>query len=250
MSISPAEAARFERCCREALLHERVRAGIGTLGERTLHVILKHYFDPDPAHHEQKIGRYVADIFDGSAVTEIQTRSFASMRKKLAAFTPRYPVNIVYPIAAVRHITWVEPHTGELSARRKSPKAGRPWDALLELYALRPMMPLENVTFTLVICEMDEFRLKNGWGKDHKRGGARCERIPTALTDIIPLREPRDTLALLPDVPETFTSAEFAKAAHLTRGTAGKALQTLVSLGTLEIHDKKGNAYIYKRKEF
>ena len=220
-----------------------------TLGERTLHVILKHYFDPDQTHHEQKIGRYVADIFDGSAVTEIQTRSFASMRKKLAAFTPRYPVNIVHPIAATRHITWVDPHTGELSARRKSPKPGRPWDALIELYALRPMMPLENVTFTLVLCEMDEFRLKNGWGKDGKRGGARCERIPTALTDIITLKEPRDYLALLPDVAETFTAAEFAKAARMTAGTAGKALRTLVSLGVLEISDKKGKAYIYKRKE-
>ena len=250
MSVTPAEAARFERCCRDALLHERVRAGIGTLGELTLHVILKHYFDENPAHHEQKIGRFVADIADGTAVTEIQTRSFGSMRKKLAAFTPEHPVNIVYPIAAVRHITWVEPHTGELSARRKSPKAGKPWDALIELYALRPMMPLANVTFTLVLCEMDEFRLKNGWGKEHKRGGARCERIPTALVDIIRLETPRDYLALVPDVPDEFTSAEFAKAARMTRGTAGKALQTLVSLGAIEISDKKGNAFIYKRKEF
>lgn len=247
--ITPSEAARFEACCRRALTTAHELRGIGTLGERTLHVILKDYFEPDRAFHEQKIGRYVADIRRGDAITEIQTRSFASMRAKLQAFAGEYAVNVVYPIAVTRHVTWVDPDTGELSARRKSPKRGAPWDALIELYALRPMMPLAGVTFTLVMLEMDEFRLKNGWGRDKKRGAERCERIPTALLDILPLKTPSDMQVLLPPLGETFTSAEFAKAARMTSGTAGRALQTLVTLGVIEKVDMRGRAFVYGRCE-
>ena len=54
--------------------------------------------------HEIPIENFVADIFDGEAVIEIQTRSFQNMRRKLAAFLPLYPVTIVYPIP---HVKWL-----------------------------------------------------------------------------------------------------------------------------------------------
>ncbi|MBE6612268.1 MAG: hypothetical protein E7632_07230 [Ruminococcaceae bacterium] len=248
--ITPDEVSRFERCCRDALLSEHEKKGVGTLGERTLHVVLKHFFEPDGAFHEIKIGRFVADIKRGNAITEIQTRSFGSLRAKLTALSEEYRVNVVYPIPSRKTLTWIDPETGELSPKRKSPKKGKPWDFLYELYALRPILPLPNVTFTLIFCEMDEFRMKNGWGREKKHGGSRYERIPTALTDIMLLEKPADFAALLPELPETFTAAEYAKAAKQTSRTAGYGIRTLVTLGVIEQIDKKGNAYIYKRKDF
>ncbi len=238
---------RFDACCRRALTSKAQQSGIGTLGERVLHAVLKDFFEPDRSCHERKIGRFVADIQNEDGIIEIQTRAFSNLRRKLTAFSEEYAVNVVYPIASVKYLTWVDPETGELSDRRKSPKRGKPWDFLYELYALRPLMPLHGVTFTLIFCEMDEFRLKNGWSKDKKRGGARYERIPTAFDSLLRLEKPEDFAALLPPLPETFTVKDFMVAAKMTRNTASKAVQTLCTLGVIESFDKKGNARIYRR---
>lgn len=57
--------------------------GIGTLGEKTLHRVLKAYFQPDPSKCEVRVGPYVADALTGSGIVEIQTRSFYKLRPKL-----------------------------------------------------------------------------------------------------------------------------------------------------------------------
>lgn len=244
------QKSQFDAVTREVLTSEHRREGIGTLGEHTLHLILKKYFEPDISKHEQKIGRYVADIINASGVTEVQTRSFSRLRKKLAAFAKDYPVNVVFPIAATKHVSWLDPESGELTARRKSPKRGQPWDILYELYALRPMMPLDGVTFTLVFMDMDDFRLLNGWSNDKKRGSYRYERIPTRLCDIVTLKKRSDYRILIPDnLDESFTAAEFAKAAKMTPRTAGYAIRTLVTLGVIEHTETKGKAFVYTRKE-
>ena len=54
------------------LAQKESAGGVGTLGERTLHAALKYYLQPDPAFHEIKVGRWVADIQDSWGITEIQ----------------------------------------------------------------------------------------------------------------------------------------------------------------------------------
>ncbi|MBQ8508454.1 MAG: hypothetical protein IJ493_00935 [Clostridia bacterium] len=240
----------FDTIQRRIITSEHERCGIGTLGERTLHVILKHFYEPDTALHEQKVGRYVADIRRDGEIVEIQTRGFRALRAKLTAFTPEYRVKVVYPIAAVKHLTWLNPETGELSNRRKSPKRGSVYDFLYELYALRPILPLDGVSFDLVFLDMDEFKTLTGWGKDKKHGAPRYERIPTALREIVTLETPADFMRLVPEsLPETFTTAEFSKAAKLSYTVAGYGVRTLVTLGVIEPTDKRKNAIIYKRKD-
>ena len=65
---------------------KRQRQGIGTLSEKTVHAVLKNYYAPDPDMHEIPIENYVADIYTGKEIIEIQTRSFDKMRKKLDTF--------------------------------------------------------------------------------------------------------------------------------------------------------------------
>ena len=244
------QISRFDKATREALTSEHRRSGIGTLGERTLHLILKSFFEPDTSCHEQKLGRYIADIINENGVAEIQTRTFGNLRHKLTAFSKEYPVNVVYPIASTKHISWLDPESGELTARRKSPKRGQAWDILRELYALRPIMPLSNVTFTLVFMDMDDFRLLDGWSRDKKRGSSRYERIPTALCDIVTIRELSDYQVLIPDsLGKSFTAAEYARAANMTPRTAGYAVRTLVTLGIIQHTETKGKAFVYTRKE-
>ncbi len=75
-----------------------MRQGIGTLSEKTVHAVMKNYYAPDTDMHEIPIENFVADIFTGQEIIEIQTRAFYKMRRKLDAFLPLYPVTIVYPI--------------------------------------------------------------------------------------------------------------------------------------------------------
>lgn len=75
-----------------------MRQGIGTLSEKTVHAVMKNYYAPDTDMHEIPIENFVADIYTGQEIIEIQTRAFNKMRRKLDAFLPLYPVTIVYPI--------------------------------------------------------------------------------------------------------------------------------------------------------
>lgn len=247
--ISEEDKLFFEKCRRGVTMNPDRREGIGRLGERTLHQILKYFLEPDNIFHEVKVGRYVADICRGNRITEIQTGAFHTLRGKLKAYAEDYHVTVVFPIAGRKYLTWVAPDSGEIISKRKSPKVGKPWDILYHLYALRPQMPLENVTFLLVICEMEDFRLLDGYGKDKKKGTRRFERIPTELIDIIPLETEDDYTVLIPEnLGESFTATEFAKATKMTSRTAGYALRTLTSLGLIEHTDTKKRAYIYTRK--
>lgn len=59
--------------------------------------MLKYWIDPDDSHHEIRLERCVADVFDGRRVTEIQTRGFSALRPKLERLLEAYPVTVVHP---------------------------------------------------------------------------------------------------------------------------------------------------------
>ena len=71
----------------QAISEDPNDSGVGTIGEKTLHSVIKRYLQPDPAYREVKVGcgKLVADIYDGETITEIQTRNFLALKKKLKA---------------------------------------------------------------------------------------------------------------------------------------------------------------------
>ena len=127
----------FQQACDDIRSAGTGSRGIGTLGERTLHAVLKHYCEPTESFHEVRVGGFVADIANENGITEIQTRRFDKLRGKLAYFLPFTNVTVVYPIAAVKWIVWIDGDTGETTKRRKSPRRGTPCDALFEMYKIR-----------------------------------------------------------------------------------------------------------------
>ena len=141
---------------------QRIRQGIGTLSEKTVHAVMKNYYAPDTDMHEIPIENFVADIFTGQEIIEIQTRAFYKMRRKLDAFLPLYPVTIVYPIPHIKWLSWIDEKTGETSPKRKSPKTGNPYMAFIELYKIRPYLSNPNLHLKLALLDMEEYRLLNG----------------------------------------------------------------------------------------
>lgn len=241
---------RFEEAKNRIIGRKREREGIGTLQEKTVHAVLKNYYAPDPDMHEISIGSYVADIFNGEEIIEIQTRNFYKMRGKLEAFLPAYPVRIVYPIPHDKWIIWINEETGELSPRRKSPLKGTAYRAFPELYRLRPFLLNERLRFSFPLIDMEEYRLLNGWSADRKKGSRRYDRIPLALFDELTIERREDYLQFLPfELPEEFTSADLAKTARIPKKTAGLVMNILAGLSIVVQTGKRGKSYLYRVRE-
>src|SRR5690606_21700354 len=106
---------------------------IGTLRERSLHAHRKRLYDEHGALVEDRVGGYWVDIRRGEDVIEIQTGSFASMKRKLTALLPTRAVRIVHPVAVEKWITKVGEDGATFISRRTSPKRGSCYDLFDEL---------------------------------------------------------------------------------------------------------------------
>lgn len=226
---------------------EKQKKGIGTLCEKTLHSVLKNYYEPQSDNHEIKIGNFVADIVGKDGIIEIQTRNFNTMRKKLSAFLEVTDVTIVYPIAGVKWLCWIDQSTGEITKKRRSPKRGVPQDIFYELYKIKSYLKNPNVHFIICMLEVKEYRYLNGWSHDKKRGSSRCDRIPSDILGEVKIDTISDYKKLIPEsLPENFTSKDFSKACKISVRTSQTALNILNYLEIVTRVSKKGNSYIYK----
>ena len=96
------------------------------------------------------------------------------------------------------------------------------------------------------MMDMEEYKLLNGWSYDKKRGAERFDRIPVGIRKIVELDCPQDYMQFVPDGLESgFTSADFASAAHIDRGTASDVLGMLNYMEQVRRVGKKGNAFVY-----
>lgn len=239
----------FYEACEKIIGQQRERNGIGTLGEKTLHAVLKNYFEPHSENHEIKVGRFVADIVGEQGVIEIQTRQFNKLLVKLENFLEFCDVTVVYPMPALKYVSWLDVDTGELSAKHKSPRKYRLYDVFPELYKIK--YTLDNPRFHLCLCflEMDEIRYLNGWSKDKKRGSSRCDRIPRDIIEEVRFDCVEDYRRFLPDsLPERFTSADYAKACKISRQLASTGLNLLSYLELVERVDRVKQSYVYRVK--
>jgi len=236
----------FLRACRDEMAGERLRAGIGTLGEKTQHAVLKRLFGPGDASREVRVGPYVADVFGPEGIVEIQTRGFDRLREKLAYFLQAAPVTVVYPVAQVKWLIKVQ-EDGSLGPRRKSPKRPGPCEILPELYKIKPLLGREGLSFCILLLEVEEYRLERPEVKIGRKRTACYERMPVSLLGSLWLREAADFTRLLPGgLPEGFTAKDFSKAARISLGKAQVGLNVLRGAGAVELAGKRGKAFLYK----
>ena len=78
----------FADACARAAETARGENGIGSLGEKTMHLALKFFYEPDPARHERKLQGYVTDAFTEHGAVEIQTAKIHRLTRTLEAFRP------------------------------------------------------------------------------------------------------------------------------------------------------------------
>lgn len=250
------------------LLEERVSEGFTVLNERALHKTLKLYLDPDITHHERELSGYVADIFDGYAVTEVQTGGFLPLLPKLTALLSYYPVTLAHPIITHTAHKWLDTASGEIIAPTRRGSSHGAYiseyslcegeepqkissaihSAAFELYKISELIPDANFRVRLIFLECEEFRRLDGRGRDKRRGATLIEKLPTRITGELVLKGAEDYLAFLPrGLSESFTSAEFLRAIRSRSRYDVYSLRLLCNLGLLT-RKKEGRAYIYTRK--
>lgn len=239
----------FHQAIERIVNQERERYGIGTLSEKTVHAVVKHYMEPNEDYHEVPLEGFVADIFREDAVTEIQTAHFNVLRRKLDKFLPLYPVTIVYPIPAVKWVIWVDPGSGTEVSRRKSPKKGSPYQAFNELYKIKSYLGDPNLRILFLFIDMEETRLLDGWSRDKKRGATKYDRIPLELVDEMLFERVEDYRMMIPPELSGFTTREYAKSTKIPLSHAQTALNIFYYLNVVERIGKKGNSYLYEVRE-
>lgn len=239
--------------------------GIGTLAEKSVHSVLKYYFAPDEAFHEQKIGRFVADICIDGEIYEIQTKQFYLMKKKLEFFLKEHDVTIIYPVCLENTLHWISCESAglnsgenayqsidayrrsDITTGRKTRKKGMPYHFFQELYGIKDFIHHENLHFILAILSTEEYRLLDGYGPQKKIRATKTDKIPIKLLDLISLQNSANFAKLLPEgLPETFLSSDFGRKAGISRDLAGVSLNILQELQIVTRIGKEGNAYVYR----
>lgn len=249
----------FQQAVQQGMLSLRraaERPGIGVKQERSLHAILKYWMEPNEALHEQVLPDtgQIADIFDGERVTEVQTGSFTALRKKLERMLPLYPVTVVHPLPRAKRLIWVE-EDGSLGDPHTSPKKGQPWDAFDQLVYMAPLLGHPHLTVRLVLLDLDEYRRRDGWGREGKRGSHRLERIPrldegAAPPTVWDLQSAADYGRLLPsELPCPFTSVDLKKVLRRSVKQTQGVIYTLYKCGSIVRKGKSGHAYVYELAE-
>ncbi len=269
-AVSAAKALHFATVA-HAFLHAPLpptglSPHIGTLREKRLHAAIKAYLCPDTTCHERPVEDglakatdapssvdrkrrlMIADILTDGTIFEVQTGGFAPLKDKVAWYLTHTPycVTVVHPIPAVRYLSWIDPADGTVISRRRSPKRGRVRDVARELYYLSDCIGNPRVSVRLLLLELEEYRLADGWSHDGKRGSNRYERFPTALLGDVTLTTPADYAAFfLPDawtnsVRDTpFTAADYARATGIRGRATYGMLRLLVQLGLVTVTEEK-----------
>ena len=247
--IDELDKKRFTEAVKRIVSSGSPDVGIGTYKEKTMHRVMKVFFEPDDDYREIPIGAYVADIKRANRIIEIQTSGFAAIRDRLDFFLQSNEVVIVYPIIGKKHLIWIDPESGVTEEPILSPKKGRAVHILPELGRLGDLFHNELLSVKCVIVEATEYRLRDGWGNGGKRGSHRYDRVPIELVDIIEISNTDDIRALLPFLPgERFTSKDFARAcgfSHKSTRDIGMALRFLETSGIIERTDKNKRTIIY-----
>jgi len=218
---------------------------IGSLNEKPLHASLKEWYRQEGGRVEVAVDGFVVDLVRDGLLIEIQTRNFASMRRKLDRLLDSHMMRLVHPVAATKWIVKLDQDGSEMS-RRRSPKRGIAADVCEELVSFPSLLSHPNFTLEIALIEEEEIRrpdVVKGW----RRGGFVIEeRRLIDVLERVELGSPEDLLGLLPEgLPDPFTTGDLADGLSRSRHLAREVAYCIRVSGAVETvgRDKRGILY-------
>ena len=218
---------------------------IGTNTESSLHRALKFSY-AEGGKTEEVVDGFIADGIntDGEYI-EVQTGSFAPLKKKTASFAALGKVIIIHPIVINKYIENYS-EDGELLYRRKSPKKGCEWD-LFDKLMHAPELPLTaNISVELAIVDVVEKRVSDGKGSWRRKGVSIKDRELSAWHSRLRLDCPADYRCFIPfKKGKEFTALMLAEKAGISQGLARKTVYVLNKMGVVSRTGKRDRSWLY-----
>jgi len=237
---------RFARAL-ESLENPHLRYNIGTYKERSQHLLLKLFYEPDTGFHEVPFRGYVADILNEKGITEIQTVGFRALHDKLAVFLPAYPVTVVFPVCEKKRICWTDPESGDIETGRYATYKRAKFAILSELLSIVDCFGEPGLSVHMVSMAVSQYKARDGYGKDHKKRATKIDTVPEELLDITVIRDADDIRRILPfKAGEKLKLKDISKALGLTRIRLWRAVKLLTITEILRPFGKIGNSIIYE----
>jgi hypothetical protein len=226
-------------------------SGIGVYAESSLHASLKLLVAETGDRFEVRVAGKVADILKTTGdIVEIQTQAFAKLKSKLTAFCPGHRVSVVYPIASERIIITLDPETGDVLSKRRSPKRGKIEDVFEELVYYPDMLSVPGLSLEILLVRLEEVRIKDGKGSWRRKGISIHDKRLVDVSERRILKKTADILALLPGkLPAEYTSADIAELLGRNIRFGGAVAYVLARSGLSEIAGKRGRLILYRLRK-
>ena len=219
---------------------------IGTLREGPLHASLKEWCAEEGDQLEMAVDGYVIDVVRRGLLIEVQTGGFSSLKRKLQDLLALgHDIRVLYPVPLRKSIVKIDPD-GEVLSRRRSPKRGRPLDVFSELVSIPDLISEPGLEIELVLTVEDEYRKHDPSRAWRRKGWVIVERRLVAIEETILIAGPADLAALMPELPDTFTTSEIATSAGCPRRLAQQIAYCLRHTGTIKATGKRGNSVEYQ----
>ena len=219
---------------------------IATQNEGPLHAALKSWYREPGDRVEVPVDGRQIDLVRGGLLIEIQTSSFASLRRKLQQLLKSHSVRLVHPVTQHKWIVRTEGKRGKVIGRRKSPRTGRLEDVFYELVSLAPILSHPGFSFDIVLTKEDEVRKREPGRAWRRKGWVVVERRLLKVVDSRLIVDPQDLLGLLPQgLTPPFSTADISERADVPRNLAQKMSYCLRAAGVLDVVGKQGNARLY-----
>ncbi|MCL2229931.1 MAG: hypothetical protein FWC01_02450 [Treponema sp.] len=228
---------------------QRFKRSIGTKNESSLHKTLKFQYTGEGGKSEVQVGEFVADgISKKGEYIEVQTGSFAPLRKKVKEFASHGSVRIIHPIPISKKIE-VFDTKGKLLYRRKSPVRGSIWDLFDALLHAPEIALVKNITIEAALVDTTEKRVKDGKGTWRKKGISKRDKSLAAFHESVIFAKKADFIKhFVPfKTKEEFTVTSHAEKAEIKRHVSQKALYVLTKMKAIKRVGKKGQAWVYTR---
>jgi hypothetical protein len=196
---------------------------------------------------EAEVDGFFIDIARDDELVEVQTASFASVARKLRGLVERHRVVLVHPVAVERRLVRVDAD-GAVLSRRRSPKRGLPLDLFDQLVAFPELVAHPNFTLEVLLTREEEVRgpIPEGARYRYPREWRRLDRRLLEVVETIRIGTPEDMPALLPPLPETFTSADIRIATGRSRRLCMRAAYCLQKSGAAACVGKSGRLQAYR----
>lgn len=221
---------------------------ISTFNEKPLHAALKEWYTRPGDQLEVPVGGFIADIVRGDLLIEIQTASFASIKRKLLELTAHHPVRLVYPIARQKWIVKLAEDGHSQLSRRKSPKRGMVEDVFAELVSFPTLLASPNFSLEVLLIHEEEVRRHDPRRAWRRRGWVTHERRLLEVVDQQHFETPADLADLLPpNLPEPFTTSDLAASLPRPRRLAQRMAYCLREMQVIDPVGKQGNTILYVR---